>query len=193
MHTLTLFPHGKTANVQGSLAQLEVMAMKKSSFSRSAFFNPRVLICFALCSVGLLLALIGLSKSVTGMSAATTPAETPASPVWRQFRFSPDHRGVNPFETVLSPTTVGGLVLKWTFTASAGVYSSASVANGVVYTGSDDFNFYALDANTGALLWSFPTGDFVRSSAAVINGVVFVGSSDHHLYALNSATGALLW
>src|SRR6059058_4588347 len=48
---------------------------RKTNFtSRSAFFNPRVLIGFALCSVGLLLALIGLSKSVTGMSATTGTA-----------------------------------------------------------------------------------------------------------------------
>ena len=44
--------------------------MKTSSTSRSAFFHSRVLIGFALCSVGVLLALAGLSKSVTGMIAA---------------------------------------------------------------------------------------------------------------------------
>ena len=48
--------------------------MKKSSFSRSAFFNQRVLIGFVLCSIAVLLALIGLSKSVTGMSAMTGTA-----------------------------------------------------------------------------------------------------------------------
>jgi hypothetical protein len=44
--------------------------MKKQSTSRSAFFNPRALIGFVLCSVGLLLALAGLSKSVIGMIAS---------------------------------------------------------------------------------------------------------------------------
>src|SRR5437867_2555907 len=53
--------------------------MKKQSASRSAFFNPRVLIGFVLCSVGVLLALVGLSKSVTGMSAATATAQTPGT------------------------------------------------------------------------------------------------------------------
>src|SRR5438874_2535921 len=50
------------------------MAMKKKSASQSAFFNPRILIGFVLCSVGLLLALAELSKSVTGMSATTGTA-----------------------------------------------------------------------------------------------------------------------
>jgi hypothetical protein len=40
--------------------------MKRKSASRAALFNSRLLIGFALSSVGLLLALAGLSKSVTG-------------------------------------------------------------------------------------------------------------------------------
>ena len=51
--------------------------MKTKSTSRSAFFNPRVLIGFVLCSVGVLLALAGLSKSVTEVSATTATAQTP--------------------------------------------------------------------------------------------------------------------
>ena len=49
--------------------------MKKQSASRSAFFNPGVLIGFVLCSIGVLLALTGSSESVTGNPAATS-AET---------------------------------------------------------------------------------------------------------------------
>ena len=50
--------------------------MKTTSTSRSAFFCPRVLVGFALCSVGLLPALAGLSESVTGTTATTAPAQT---------------------------------------------------------------------------------------------------------------------
>src|SRR5215471_11470460 len=45
--------------------------MKTNSTSRSAFFNSRLLVGFALCSAGLLLAAGGLSKSVIGMMALT--------------------------------------------------------------------------------------------------------------------------
>src|SRR5436190_3650209 len=55
------------------------MAMKKKSASQSAFFHSRVLIGFALCSIGVLLALVGLSKFVAGMSAATATAQTPGT------------------------------------------------------------------------------------------------------------------
>jgi probable HAF family extracellular repeat protein len=50
--------------------------MKTQSTSRAAFFNSRLLTGFALCSVGLLLALAGLSKSVTGLIAATPDPNT---------------------------------------------------------------------------------------------------------------------
>lgn len=53
--------------------------MKAKSTSRSAFFDSRVLIGFALCSVGVLLALAGLSKSVTGTPATTATAQTPGT------------------------------------------------------------------------------------------------------------------
>ena len=36
---------------------------------------------------------------------------------WAQFRYSNLHKGVNPFENVLSTTTVGSIDLDWNFTA----------------------------------------------------------------------------
>src|SRR2546423_14392822 len=50
--------------------------MKKQCTSRSAFFISHHLISFALCSVGLLLPLLGWSQSVTGASATKAPAQT---------------------------------------------------------------------------------------------------------------------
>ena len=73
------------------------------------------------------------------------------------------------------------------------VYSSAAVANGVVYFGSANDNVYALNASTGAYLWSYTTGYSVLDSPAVANGVVYFGSGDGKFYALNASTGALLW
>src|SRR5439155_11032187 len=48
--------------------------MKTNSTSRSAFFIPRVVLGFVLCSVGVLLALAGLSKSVAESPGATSAA-----------------------------------------------------------------------------------------------------------------------
>ena len=43
----------------------------KTKSTQAAFFNPRILVGLALCSVGLLMAFASLSESVTGTDAAT--------------------------------------------------------------------------------------------------------------------------
>lgn len=65
----------------------------------------------------------------------------------------------------------------------------------MVYVGSDDFNLYALNASTGAVIWTHKFGYIVRSSPAVANGVVYVGSRwpAGGLHALDAKTGAELW
>ncbi len=112
---------------------------------------------------------------------------------WAQFRFEPDHKGINPYENVLSPQTVGSLSLNWSYQTGSYVSSSPAVVNGMMYFNSDDGNFYALNATTGLLLWTYPTRDQLGTSAAVVNGVVYVTAGDTAIYALNASTGALLW
>jgi hypothetical protein len=55
--------------------------MKTHLTFRSAFFNPRLLMSFALCSAGVLLALAGLSKSVTATGRHAIAAQT--SGTWK--------------------------------------------------------------------------------------------------------------
>src|SRR5438552_9855232 len=62
---------------------------------------------------------------------------------------------LNPFENVLNVNNVGGLHVKWSYTTSDFSNTSPAVAYGVVYTGSNDGNVYALKASTGAVLWSY--------------------------------------
>ncbi len=71
--------------------------------------------------------------------------------------------------------------------------SSPAVDKGLVYFGSGDKNFYALDAQTGQLKWKFATQDVVHSSPALADGVVYFGSWDTYLYALDAATGQEKW
>jgi len=118
---------------------------------------------------------------------------------WSQFGFASNGDRSNSYENELSPATVGGLKLLWSYTTGGSVQSSPSVVNGVVYVGSNDNNLYALRADTGAKLWSFPlnTGGIFHASPAVANGVVYIGSSNDEpndkLYALDGKTGAVLW
>ncbi|HEY6542499.1 MAG TPA: serine/threonine-protein kinase [Ktedonobacteraceae bacterium] len=77
----------------------------------------------------------------------------------------------------------------WTWTAPAQTAqpfeSSPTVANGVLYIGSEDGNLYAYSAQSGTKLWSYPTGGKIISSPIVLNGMVYVGSTDHYLYAFH--------
>ena len=112
---------------------------------------------------------------------------------WSQFHYGPQHRGYNPYENVLSPSTVAGLNEAWRHTMGP-IQSSPAVANGIVYVGSVDGKLYALDASTGAYLWSYFMADWISSSPAVANGVVYLGGILRRtLYALNASTGALKW
>jgi outer membrane protein assembly factor BamB len=111
---------------------------------------------------------------------------------WRQFHRR-DMARWNRYENVLNVHNVRNLQVKWSYLMSD--YGSApAVANGVVYVGSDDHNFYALNASTGALLWSYDIGVLGTNSApAVENGVVYVGSGNGILYAFDASTGVPLW
>jgi outer membrane protein assembly factor BamB len=75
------------------------------------------------------------------------------------------------------------------------------IADGILYIGSWDSYFYALDAVTGKERWRFKTGEDaeihnqvgIQSSAAVADGMVFFGCRDSHLYALDAHTGEKKW
>ena len=114
---------------------------------------------------------------------------------WPNLQFDVCHTGYNPYENILSPDNVSNLVLDWKYPVQYGVSSSPAIVNGVVYFGTEDGNFYALDARTGTHLWAFSAGSRAGpfTSPAVVNSLVYFGAGNHEVYALNSATGALVW
>jgi outer membrane protein assembly factor BamB len=92
------------------------------------------------------------------------------------------------------------LPVRYTVTAEDGSRRTYTVicvyANpgGVVYVGSSNKNFYALDALTGNLKWNYTgTNWFVYSSATYANGTVYVGCVDSYVYAFDATTGAVKW
>ena len=159
---------------------------------------------------------LGLLLIFGTMLAAQTPGPClgvsgTAHVNWPQFHSNPCHTGYNASEFILSPATVGNLVLNWEFETGAAI-SSAAVVNGIVYVGSFDNNVYAFNASTGAKLWSFTSfisrrGDrlfrFLEWQRLCItldrrklwraNGVVYIGGGDGNFHALDGSTGAELW
>lgn len=76
---------------------------------------------------------------------------------------------------------------KWSYATGGDIKPStpAIADDGVIYVGSDDDSFYALNSD-GTLKWSFATGGNVRNSPAIgADGTIYIGSDDDNLYALN--------
>jgi outer membrane protein assembly factor BamB len=104
------------------------------------------------------------------------------------FRFDPQHSGIcRTYGPTNTPT------LKWKFTTGDHVYASPAVVGGLVYVGSVDTNFYALDAETGHEQWRFRAGGLIRSSAAVVDGSAYFASHDGFLYSLHASDGREIW
>jgi outer membrane protein assembly factor BamB len=132
--------------------------------------------------------------------------------------FSNEHSGINP-------SNVSSLQPAWTFTPTlekADAFSaSPTVVDGVVYVGSWNGFFYALDAHSGKLIWKFEVdcqnsalvlpwppqcvpagtsppnrfltdGGLITSSAAVLDNKVYFAAGKT-LYSLNAKNGSLRW
>ena len=67
------------------------------------------------------------------------------------------------------------------------------VIGNTIYFGSDDGNFYALDAESGYMRWVFRSGGEINSIPYVDNRQVYFGSKDGKLYALSRETGEEIW
>ncbi|MGA2489326.1 MAG: PQQ-binding-like beta-propeller repeat protein [Anaerolineales bacterium] len=93
---------------------------------------------------------------------------------------------------VPNSTSKAGTIL-WTYATQGEVWSSPTIAKGVVYFGSDDKSVYAVDTTTHQARWKFITGGIVRSRPAVSGKMVYVASDDGTLYALDASSGKEKW
>lgn len=74
--------------------------------------------------------------------------------------------------------------IAWSFQTSAPVVASPAISDGLIFIGSLDSVFYALDAKTGKEKWKYRTGDLISSTAAFHNGLCYF-ESGNVLYAIN--------
>ena len=81
----------------------------------------------------------------------------------------------------------------WSTRTGAVIVASPVIADGVIYIGSRDQNFYALDSQRGTVRFKFPTESRLEGSAAVVGDLVIFGSTDGNLYALHIASGRQHW
>jgi outer membrane protein assembly factor BamB len=100
--------------------------------------------------------------------------------------------------------------LIWTFYGNSyAIFSSPTIANGMIFFGGADRKIYALPADDpnsdgtiseAEILWDFTVGpstggvnDVVPSSPAIKDGKVFIGAIDQYFYCFNANTGKILW
>src|ERR1700730_12720686 len=152
-------------------------------------------------------------------SAAVNGAERRHHDDWPMYGRDLQHTFDNP-DSAITPNNVSQLQPAWIFPTGDVVSASPAVFDGVVYTGSWDGYFYALDADSGQLKWKFrldcqttvvplpemcggsppgpdprrfsTPGGIVTASPAVTEGTVFFGGGKT-VYALKASDGTVLW
>jgi len=62
-----------------------------------------------------------------------------------------------------------------------------------IYFGSNDKNFYCLDARTGKVIWKFKVEGWLMSSPIIVDSIVYFGSGEGVLYAVSALNGNLVW
>lgn len=80
--------------------------------------------------------------------------------------------------------------INWTYSTNSpsGVpnWSSAAIANGIVYIGSGNGNLYAFDKDTGNVLWSYDLGGPIQASPVIANGLLYIGTENGVFYAFGT-------
>ena len=112
-----------------------------------------------------------------------------ASADWPLFRGDPQMSGF------ASPNPTGfpdQLDEKWTFKTGDSIEGAPVTVKGVVYVGSFDKHFYAIDLATGKQKWKLKLGH-IKASAAVKGDRVYVGNLNGDFYCLAAADGKELW
>ena len=82
--------------------------------------------------------------------------------------------------------------LNWKINLSAKLFSSPIIKNDIVYIGSIEGYFYAIELKNGTIKWKFKTNGEIRSTAIVDNESIYFVSGDGHLNCLNQL-GVLKW
>lgn len=78
---------------------------------------------------------------------------------------------------------------RWvTSVAKGSIMASPTVAGGVIYLGTDDYdvNVYALDVASGRRRWMFRAGGYILTRPVAMGRVLYIGSGGGYVYALRA-------
>lgn len=131
---------------------------------------------------------VGVCVALLAVAAPPIAAQTATE--WPQFRGNPTLTGVTP--ATVPPT----LKVRWTFEAGDAVESSAAIAGGAAYVGSQKGELVALDLATGKPRWRYKTVEGIGESSPAVSaalGLVFVGDLSGTFHAVRIANGQAAW
>jgi outer membrane protein assembly factor BamB len=156
-----------------------------------------------------------------GNATPTPPPPPPSYSDWNTFGDNLQRTGYNPNETTLSATNVNTASLHQLWSTNLGgpitaqpilatnVSIAGSPAN-VLYVGTENNVFYAVNADTGAVIWKnntfgapvssgcndLPNGQFGITGTATYDrnaGLVYVADGNDFVHALSMTSGAQQW
>lgn len=105
----------------------------------------------------------------------------PDSP-WPTFRRDRRNTGASPLTAIYN----GGQ--PWDFQTGKGIFSTPVIdGNGVIYFGSADHYFYALNPD-GSLNWKYETGEIIDSAGALTPGAITFISGDGKMYHFHAGS-----
>ncbi|MGO8961026.1 MAG: PQQ-binding-like beta-propeller repeat protein [Streptosporangiaceae bacterium] len=127
---------------------------------------------------------------------------------WPAYLNGPLHTSYSPSQTAVTPATARNLVQAWHFAPNVDFLASPTVADGAVFIGSDQGEFYKLKEATGAVMDKRFIGHVPAKTCGARGTVatatvatdprnhrlaVYVAGADGYLYALNASNLALKW
>jgi outer membrane protein assembly factor BamB len=121
--------------------------------------------------------------------ARTALAQWAVPDAWPQFRGNQLLTGVSKSDV---PKNVR---LLWTYEAGESIESSAAIADGTVFVGTQKGELIAVDLESGRLRWKYNAAKegIGESSPGVSGGVVYVGDLAGVLHAVGAGDGRPLW
>ncbi|MEQ9424679.1 MAG: PQQ-binding-like beta-propeller repeat protein [Cyclobacteriaceae bacterium] len=84
------------------------------------------------------------------------------------------------------------LIESWTFDTGDKVLASPVVDDTFIYVGSQNGNFYSLNAKDGSFHWKYETSGIIQAAALLTERLVFFESANI-FYALDKMEGKLVW
>ncbi len=131
---------------------------------------------------------LGLLVLLSCFLFAQGPPQTAAQDAWPQFR------GNHALTGTSVSVPASSLKVVWAFEAGEAIESSAAIADGVVYVGTQSSELLALNLSDGSLRWRYKASEGIgESSPCVSNGVVYIGDLSGVVHAVNVKDGTSLW